>query len=116
MRRNAVFAIYTIYKSFEFLIPDGPEVIYNYIQTVRRDGFTAFFDAVLQEMDSACKRAAFIMLCNTDTTRALSFLNTIFGQIGAMDELMQLAVIELIKKDCNTNFAAKACADYCHFY
>jgi coatomer subunit beta len=47
------------------------------------------------------------MLCNTDPPRALVYLNTIFSQISTLDELMQLAIIEFIKKDCQSNLAAK---------
>ena len=32
VRRNAVLCIYTIYKNFDFLMPDAPEVIYQYLQ------------------------------------------------------------------------------------
>ena len=32
VRRNAVLAIFTIYKNFEHLIPDAPELIQNYLE------------------------------------------------------------------------------------
>ncbi len=31
VRRNAVMAIFTIYKNFDFLIPDAPELIANFL-------------------------------------------------------------------------------------
>ena len=41
VRRNAVLAIFTIYKNFEFLIPDAPELIANFLEG---------------EQDMSCKR------------------------------------------------------------
>ena len=41
VRRNAVLAIFTIYKNFEFLIPDAPELISNFLEG---------------EQDMSCKR------------------------------------------------------------
>lgn len=92
VRKNAIFAIMTIYKNFEHLIPDAPEIISTLLMT---------------EADPECKRNAFLMLCNTDNARALAYLSSVFSQIAALDELMQLAIIELIRKDCRTNLAAK---------
>lgn len=34
VRKNAVFAIYSIYKHFEYLIPDAPELIQNFLAAV----------------------------------------------------------------------------------
>merc|ERR1719381_17519 len=34
VRRNAVMAIFTIYKNFDFLIPDAPELIANFLDGV----------------------------------------------------------------------------------
>jgi vesicle coat complex subunit len=33
VRRNAVMAIFTIYKNFDFLIPDAPELIATFLET-----------------------------------------------------------------------------------
>ena len=59
VRRNAVLAIFTIYKNFEFLIPDGPELIANFLEG---------------EQDMSCKRNAFMMLIQADQERALNYL------------------------------------------
>jgi vesicle coat complex subunit len=32
VRRNAVMAIFTIFKNFDFLIPDAPELIANFLE------------------------------------------------------------------------------------
>jgi coatomer subunit beta len=87
-----VFAIMSVYKYFEHLIPDAPELIATYLQ---------------QEQDPSCRRNAFVLLCNTDNARALSYLTSIYPQIPSLDEFMQLAIVDLIKKDCRVNFGAK---------
>ncbi|KAJ3020287.1 coatomer subunit beta [Thoreauomyces humboldtii] len=93
VRKNAVLAIFSIYKYFEHLIPDAPELIQTYI---------------MSEADQNCKRNAFIMLMSTNQALAVQYLNTVFDQIPAFDELLQLAVIELIRKDCQSATADKA--------
>jgi hypothetical protein len=35
VRKNAVFAVLTIYREFESLIPDGPELIQTFLAAVR---------------------------------------------------------------------------------
>lgn len=47
------------------------------------------------------------MLINTNQKMAIEYLNTCWDQIGAFDELLQLAVIELIRKDCRSPQADK---------
>ncbi|RUP49758.1 adaptin N terminal region-domain-containing protein [Jimgerdemannia flammicorona] len=93
VRKNAVFAIYSIYKHFENLIPDAPELIQNFLAA---------------EADMTCKRNAFVMLYNTSQARAVEYLNQVFNQVPSFDELLQLSVIQLIRKDCRTNAANKA--------
>ena len=44
-----------------------------------------------------------MMLCNTSQTRAVEYLNEVFDQVPNFDELLQMAVIELIRKDCRNN-------------
>jgi coatomer subunit beta len=34
VKKNAVLAIYMIYKQFEALIPDAPELIFNFLSSV----------------------------------------------------------------------------------
>lgn len=66
VRRNAVLAIYTIYRNFDFLIPDGPELIANFLE---------------REQDMSCKRNAFMMLIHADQDRALSYLTSCIDQV-----------------------------------
>ncbi|KAJ3092871.1 coatomer subunit beta [Quaeritorhiza haematococci] len=100
VRKNAVLAIYSIYKNMDFLIPDAPEMIRNYIAS---------------EQDQNCKRNAFMMLMNTKPQLAVEYLNSVWNQIPNFDELMQLAVIELIRKDCRNSGADKAKYIQCIF-
>lgn len=43
VRKNALMAISSIYKNFEFLIPDAPELIRNYIVGVKTSIFNFFY-------------------------------------------------------------------------
>lgn len=47
-----------------------------------------------------CKRNAFVFLANCAMPRAVEYLLSVYDQIPSLDELMQLAFIELIRKDC----------------
>lgn len=84
VRKNAVFAVYSIYQSFDYLIPDAPELVQTFLAA---------------ETDVTCKRNAFVTLVNLSPVRAIEYLMQIYDAVGTADELMQLAVIELIRKD-----------------
>ncbi|KAG9054126.1 coatomer subunit beta [Serendipita sp. 407] len=92
VRKNAVLAILTIYQSFEHLIPDAPELIQNFLTS---------------ESDTTCKRNAFVFLINVATPKAVEYTLSVYDQVGIFEELMQLAVIELIRKDCKGESANK---------
>ncbi|KAJ1554954.1 coatomer subunit beta [Nowakowskiella sp. JEL0078] len=101
VRKNAVLALSAIYKNFEHLIPDAPELISQYING---------------ESDQNAKRNAFNMLINTKPTLAVKYLQSVWSQVtGSFDELMQLASIELIRKDCRNPSAEKAKYIQCLF-
>ncbi|WWC73739.1 uncharacterized protein I206_107711 [Kwoniella pini CBS 10737] len=93
VRKNAVFATYTIYQDHEHLIPDAPELL---------DTFLA------AESDSSCKRNAFVTLCNISQPTAVRYLLNNFDQISGMDEGMQMAVIELVRKEAKTEGGHRA--------
>lgn len=93
VRRNAVLAIFTIYKNFEFLIPDAPELVANFL-----DG----------EQDMSCKRNAFLMLLHADQERALSYLASCIDQVTAFGDILQLVIVELIYKVCHANPAERS--------
>nr|XP_054775033.1 coatomer subunit beta-like isoform X2 [Lytechinus pictus] len=93
VRRNAVLAIFTIYKSFDTLIPDAPELIHNFLE---------------QEQDASSKRNAFMMLIHVDQERALDYLSTCIDQIHSFNDILQLVIVELVYKVCHTNPSERA--------
>jgi coatomer subunit beta len=88
VRKNAVLAVYSIYKNFDYLIPDAPELIYNFL---------------LNEADASCKRNAFIMLFNCAQEKAVEYLGTVLDQVSNFGDVLQFIVVELIRKVCRTN-------------
>jgi coatomer subunit beta len=88
VRRNAVLAIHTIFEDFEFLIPDAPELIEQFLA---------------EEADLAAKRNAFVMLCSADQDRAVNYLNQNLGQIATWGETLQLSALELVRRVCRAN-------------
>ncbi|EGD75937.1 coatomer beta subunit [Salpingoeca rosetta] len=93
VRRNAVLAIYTIYKNFEHLIPDGPELIQKFLE---------------KETDASCKRNAFMMLTTADQSRALEYLATCIDQVHTFNEILQLVIVELVHKVCRQDSAQRS--------
>ncbi|KAF9429438.1 coatomer subunit beta, partial [Entomortierella beljakovae] len=92
VRKNAIFAIYTVYKHFDYLVPDAPELIHGLL---------------VQEADMACKRNAFVMLVNCAPELAVEYLESVLNQVPNFDELLQMAIVDLIRKDCKNNTANK---------
>ncbi|KAI9497597.1 adaptin N terminal region-domain-containing protein [Zychaea mexicana] len=92
VRKNAVFAIGSIYRHFDFLFPDAPEVIQTFLAG---------------EADMSCRRNAFVVLCNVDRPLAVEYLLQVFPLVPQFDELLQLAVLELIRKDSKANSVNK---------
>ncbi|ERE77706.1 coatomer subunit beta [Cricetulus griseus] len=76
VRRNAVLAIYTIYRNFEHLIPDAPELIHDFL---------------VNEKDASCKRNAFMMLIHADQAAAQCYIDLI---IKESDNNVKLIVLD----------------------
>ncbi|XP_076249513.1 coatomer subunit beta [Calliopsis andreniformis] len=93
VRRNAVLAIFTIYRNFEFLIPDAPELIAKYLEG---------------EQDMSCRRNAFLMLLHADQNRALAYLAACLDQVPNFGDILQLVIVELIYKVCLANPSERA--------
>ncbi|XP_058788697.1 coatomer subunit beta [Phymastichus coffea] len=93
VRRNAVLAIFTIYRNFEFLIPDAPDTIANYLES---------------EQDMSCRRNAFLMLLHADQSKALSYLSACLDQVPSFGDILQLVIVELIYKVCLANPSERA--------
>ncbi|KAL5011126.1 hypothetical protein ScPMuIL_013431 [Solemya velum] len=93
VRRNAVLAIYTIYRNHDFLIPDAPELIAKFLEG---------------EQDMSCKRNAFMMLIHADQERALNYLSSCIDQVTSFGDILQLVIVELIYKVCHANPSERA--------
>ena len=92
VRKNAVFAVYTIYREFEQLIPDAPELIETFLAA---------------ESDATCKRNAFVFLSNCAMSKAVQYIVSVLDQIPGMDELLQMSIIEVIRLDCKGDTSHK---------
>ncbi|KAA1471444.1 coatomer beta subunit [Dentipellis sp. KUC8613] len=88
VRKNAVFAIYTIYREYEHLIPDAPELVQTFLAA---------------ESDATCKRNAFVFLANCAMPKAVEYIVQVYDQIAGFDELLQMAIIDVIRLDCKTD-------------
>ena len=88
VRKNAVFAIASIYQHNEAMMPDAPELLQTFLET---------------ESDATCKRNAFAALQAISHEKSLEYLNSVFEGIPNADELLQLVEMEFIRKDAITN-------------
>ncbi|MBA0839210.1 hypothetical protein Goarm_004963, partial [Gossypium armourianum] len=94
IRRNAILAVMSIYKlpQGEQLLVDAPEMIEKVLST---------------EQDPSAKRNAFLMLFNCSHDRAITYLLTHVDRVSEWGELLQMVVLELIRKVCRTNRGEK---------
>eukprot|EP00276_Gloeochaete_wittrockiana_P009677 CAMPEP_0184646384 /NCGR_PEP_ID=MMETSP0308-20130426/3086_1 /TAXON_ID=38269 /ORGANISM="Gloeochaete witrockiana, Strain SAG 46.84" /LENGTH=962 /DNA_ID=CAMNT_0027076361 /DNA_START=108 /DNA_END=2996 /DNA_ORIENTATION=- len=88
VRRNAVLAIYSIYKSFDQLCPDAPDLVDKLLRS---------------EADVGAKRNAFLMLMNTAQDRAVEYLSTTLDQVTSFGDILQLVIVEVIRRVCRTS-------------
>lgn len=88
VRKNAVFAVSSIYSHSESLIPDAPELIQKFLEA---------------ESDHTCKRNAFAALSLMSHDKALEYLSGVFDGVPNADELLQLVELEFIRKDAVQN-------------
>jgi coatomer subunit beta len=99
VRKNAVFAISSIYLHSPSLIPDASDLI------------AAFLEG---ENDATCKRNAFAALASIDHDKALVYLSGVFDGIPNAEELLQLVELEFIRKDAVQNTQNKVgCTPKC---
>ncbi|KAK2967884.1 hypothetical protein RJ640_012364 [Escallonia rubra] len=94
IRRNAILAVMSIYKlpQGEQLLADAPEMIEK---------------ALLTEQDQSAKRNAFLMLFTCSQERAINYLLTHVDRVPEWGDLLQMVVLELIRKVCRTNKGEK---------
>lgn len=88
VRKNAVFAIASIYQHHQSMMPDAPELLYAFLES---------------ESDTTCKRNAFAALQSISHEKALEYLSSVFDGIENADGLLQLVELEFIRKDAVTN-------------
>ncbi|KAJ5937779.1 Coatomer subunit beta [Penicillium verhagenii] len=88
VRKNAAWAVASIFQHSESLIPDAPELLQTFLES---------------ETDSTCKRNAFAALVSISHQKALEYLGTTFDTIPNTDELLQLAELEFLRKDAVQN-------------
>lgn len=88
VRKNAVFAVSSIYQHSPSLIPDAADLISTFLES---------------ESDPTCKRNAFAALSAINHDAALAFLRTVFDGIPNAEELLQLVELEFIRKDAVQN-------------
>lgn len=92
VRKNAVFALYSIHKVSDHLAPDADELIYRFLY---------------DEADAVCKRNAFVCLGDLNREAALQYIQDNVSIIETLDPLLQLAFIEFIRKDSIQNPSLK---------
>ncbi|XP_050375463.1 coatomer subunit beta-1 [Argentina anserina] len=94
IRRYAILAIMSIYKlpQGEQILVDAPEMIEKLLST---------------EQDPSAKRNAFLMLFTCAQERAVNYLLTNVEKISEWGELLQMIVLDLIRKVCRTNRGEK---------
>ncbi|XP_058113643.1 coatomer subunit beta-1-like [Magnolia sinica] len=94
IRRNAILAVMSIYKfpHGEQLLVDAPEMIEK---------------TLVSEQDPSAKRNAFLMLFNCAQERAVNYLLSNVDSIADGNDLLQMVVLELIRKVCRSNRGEK---------
>ncbi|KAK8029846.1 coatomer subunit beta [Apiospora rasikravindrae] len=93
VRKNAVYAISSIFTHSQSLIPDASDLIATFLES---------------ESDATCKRNAFAALASIDHDKALAYLSNVFEGIPNAEELLQLVELEFIRKDAVQNSQNKA--------
>lgn len=93
VRKNAVWAMASVYQHAQHLIPDAPEKLSTFLAA---------------ESDVTCKRNAFAALMSISQEAALEYLTAALDGIPNADELLQLVELEFIRKDAGDNAANKS--------
>jgi coatomer subunit beta len=93
VRRNAVACVYSIVRTLPELIPDGGDLIEEFLA---------------QETDPSSRRNAFLMLFHVDVDRAIKFLNTVMADISTYGDVLQLTVLELVRRLVRVNPSSKS--------
>ncbi|XP_031484427.1 coatomer subunit beta-1-like [Nymphaea colorata] len=90
VRRNAILAIMSVYK-----LPQGDQLLVDAPESIER--------LLTTEQDASAKRNAFLMLFTCAQDRAVNYLLTHLDNVPNWGELLQMVVLELIRKVCRSN-------------
>mmetsp|Transcript_36927 Transcript_36927/g.110616 ORF Transcript_36927/g.110616 Transcript_36927/m.110616 type:complete len:977 (-) Transcript_36927:120-3050(-) len=94
VRKNAALAVFHAHRlSAETLIPDGPELIEQFLSA---------------ETDVAARTNAFLMLCNENEDLAIQFLAQNMDDVGKYGDGFALLVLELTRKICRRDANQKS--------
>ncbi|KAL5727252.1 hypothetical protein ACHQM5_000469 [Ranunculus cassubicifolius] len=94
IRKSAILAVMSIYnlEHGDQLLVDAPEMIEK---------------ALTSEQDPSAKRNAFLMLFNCAQERAIRYLITHENTVADWNEMLQMVVLELIRKVCKAKQGEK---------
>ena len=62
------------------------------------------------ESDATCKRNAFVFLSLCAMPKAVEWVLSVYDQIGGLDELLQMSIIEVVRLDCKNDSAHRVSA------
>ncbi|KAJ3680538.1 hypothetical protein LUZ60_016816 [Juncus effusus] len=95
VRRNAILCVSFISRlGFgEQLLPDSADLVEKVLGS---------------EQDASARRNAFVMLCNTAQDRAVAFLLSHADQVSDWPGLLQMSVLDLIRKVCRQSSPSKS--------
>ncbi len=85
VKRNALLAVFCIYKIHPGLIPDAVELVSEFLR---------------KETDPACRRNAFIFLTECSAAVAASHLSEFLDDVLTVGEVFQFAILQLIRHVC----------------
>lgn len=86
VRRNAILAVNSMYRTFEYLIPDAPELIFEK------------FIAGGQEADPLCIRNAMAMLSSCQPELITEYLKERYAVVAVFDAEVQLVCLEHVRR------------------
>eukprot|EP00697_Spironema_sp_BW2_P006750 gnl/Spiro4/20875_TR10168_c0_g1_i1.p1 gnl/Spiro4/20875_TR10168_c0_g1~~gnl/Spiro4/20875_TR10168_c0_g1_i1.p1 ORF type:complete len:1061 (+),score=260.88 gnl/Spiro4/20875_TR10168_c0_g1_i1:50-3184(+) len=88
VRRNAILAVSAIHKANKDLIPNAIDLAEKFLAV---------------ESDMSAKRNAFLMLYERCPERAVAYLSSTIDQVQNFGDILQLVVLDLIRKMCRNN-------------
>ncbi|KAJ1986206.1 coatomer subunit beta, partial [Coemansia spiralis] len=100
VRKNAVAAVGSIHRCLPQLIPDAPELLHSFLAA---------------EADMTCRRNALNALALSAPAIAVQWLKENARIVASLDELLQLAVIDLIRRAAREFAGDKALFIRCIF-